>query len=373
MSKLPEFLKLALLAGAGVFAWLSWPVSIWLFLAFIAHWMLRTATDRLKRARKQGRYSLLRTVAEALAKSLAQAIAYFGFGVFLVAIAQIALLAVSRSIDPSNVKSIEESLSWSFRALTQVFSFHNFLVAMIGLALVAVLVPRNNVIGRFLTVRKWVTKLSLVLLGVTSFTFFSAVQGKNADAEWRRIEQYKARVTLKNIDDDIRDVTAATWVEDEVRRLDSAKRQEFARFFQTVRVSKFPTEIARAAAVELGRAAPRASSGPVRPAPPDDVINLARERRYFELETGDYIGSEQPTLAEFRSANERLSLHALRLRTVRTTAIELASAALAELRQSRTSNLSQPSWKKSSERLPRHPLPRPCQPGLPMRAAPGTG
>ena len=36
MSEVPGFLKLLLLAGAGVFAWLSWPVSIWLVLAFIA-------------------------------------------------------------------------------------------------------------------------------------------------------------------------------------------------------------------------------------------------------------------------------------------------------------------------------------------------
>jgi hypothetical protein len=323
-----EFLGLLLLAGIGLFAWLFWPVSIWLAVAFAARWALRTAASRLKRSRERGRRSLLRVLAEAVAGALAEAVTYVGIGIFLVAVAQAILWGGSQVIAPNAVRSVEESLSWARQALEHAFGFNNLLIIMLGLVLVALLAPRIGVIEKFLTVRKWAAKLSLVLLGLTSFTFFSAVQGADYDAALRQVERYTARIALKQIDEEIREVTAATWVEAEVHRLDGPKRKEFTQFFQTARASRFPTEVTRAAAAELGRTAPRADSGT---AVPDEGIISARERKYVEDDLPGHVDPDEPTLAEVRSANERLSRHELRLRAVRTTAIELAAAALTEI------------------------------------------
>jgi hypothetical protein len=325
-----DFLGLLLLAGVALFVWSSWPTSIWVGLAFIVYWMLRKTADRLKKAREAGRRGLLRILAEAAAASLAQSVAWIGLGIFLVAVAQIVLWAGSQVIDRSLVKSIEEHLSWSYQSLEQVFSFRNLLMVMAGLVVIALLAPRLGVIEKFLTVRRWVSKISCVLLGVTSFTFFSASAVARHDGEWREAERYRARLALQQIDEQIRDITAATWIEEEVHHLDASKRQEFVRFFQTARTSRFPVEIVRAAGTELGRVAPRTNAGTIRSAAPDEGIISARERQYVE-DWRDVPPEDQPTLAELRSAEERLSRHSTRLQAVRTAAIETAGGALAEL------------------------------------------
>src|SRR5262249_3226076 len=161
------------------------------------------------------------------------------------------------------------------------------------------------------------TRVAFVLLGVTSFTFFGALDLERLDPEWRASERYKARVTLAAIDEHARDMTAAAWVESEARRLDQAKKQEFTRFFDSSRTSASPVQIVRAAAAELGRKAPKVRPDIVTAASSDPIGVPERVRTYLQSDEVEVHFSvpEQPSLAEIRVANERLTHHELRMRS----------------------------------------------------------
>src|SRR5262252_3690312 len=87
------FPRAMLLAAAAGFVWLAWPVSLWVVGAFLLHWLLRTAAERLENDRKLGLRGLLRATAEVAAHNLSHCIVSVGFGIFLVGVAQAVLWA----------------------------------------------------------------------------------------------------------------------------------------------------------------------------------------------------------------------------------------------------------------------------------------
>lgn len=325
--------RVLLLAAVGGGAWLTWPVSLWLLGAFATHWALRTFADRLERVRQEGKRGLLAVTAEIGARSLAHAVAYVGVGIFLVAIAQGVLWACSEIIEPRQVRRAEEMLSWGYQSLGHVLDIYTLAAVMGVLVLIACLAPRFDVIKKFLRLKAILSRVVFILLGATSFTFFSTLELERLDPEWRAAERYKARATLDKIDEDTRETLAAAWVENETRRLDPAKQQEFVRLFDRVRSTSAPRAIVRAAAGALAQKAPTVDAKVVNAAATDGQVVSKRLQNYLQSDAPnpELYWTEQPALAELRVANERLSAHELRTRQVRAAAIELAAESIAEI------------------------------------------
>jgi len=332
MSNIAGFPRWLLLAAAGAFTWLAWPVSLWVLGAFLAHWVLRALADRLESDRKVGKRGLLRATAEIASRSLSHAVAYAGFGTFLVGLAQAALWGGSNMIEPRQVRRIEETLSWSYQSLLHVLDLHVMAAVMGGVLLVALSLPRLEVMERFLKLKDFATKVTFVLLGATSFTFFGALDLDRLDPQWRAVERQQARATLTTIDEQTREMTAAAWIESEARRLDQMRKQEFVRLFDLARATSFPQQVVRAAAVELGRKAPKVDAKIANAAAPDESLMSERVRKYLQADEPDiYLhSSELPSLTEIRAANERLTQRELRVRQARSASIELAADAIAE-------------------------------------------
>jgi hypothetical protein len=305
---------------------------LWVLAAFFLHWLLRTIADRLESDRATGKRNLVRVTAEITARSFSHAVAYVGFGVSLVGLAQAALWASSSVVEPSQVRRIEETLSWSYQALMHVVDFHIMAAVMGGVLVVSILLPSLRAMDKFLKLKDLATKATFVLLGATSFTFFGALDLDRLDPEWRAIERHKARATFAAVDEQTREMTAAAWIESEARRLDQTRKQEFARFFDAARATSFSNEIVKAAAAELGRKAPKVDANAVRASGSDHTGVPQHVRRYLQAE-GDEIplySPEQPSLTEIRAANERLARHEVRVRSARLAAIELAADAIAD-------------------------------------------
>jgi hypothetical protein len=315
----------AILVALLALGWVAWPVSAWLLGAYVLHWILSYLANILNRP---GRLPAFRRVVAHAARGLARSVAYVGFGIFLVALAQTLLWGGAQAIEPALVRQAEVLLSHAYHGLLSVMSLEVLAIALAVLVAIVLVQPRSSALARFLSLRRVASKVALVLLGVTSFTFFGALDMQSLDPEWRASERYRARATLNEIATDTREMAAAAWVEAETHKLDEAAKRDFASFFAKARGTLFAVEIARAAGSELAGKAPRLSA----PGQKDvQLDNLIPERVQSYLEGHASAGSPEPSLSELRAANERLVAHELRLRAARTTAIELASEAFAGL------------------------------------------
>jgi hypothetical protein len=324
-----SFVGLLLLGLLGTFAWLSWPLSLWVLCAFIVHWGFRSVADRLKQARLTGKQGLIRALLEITSGTLSRSVAYVGAGIALVALAQAALWLGAQWIEPDQVRQVEQLLSSSYQQFLAILDIDVLAIALGVLVAVTLLRPRSGYMGHFLKFCSVLSRAALVLLGVTSFTFFGALDMQLIDPEWRRAELYNARAKLRNISEETRDTASAAWIEAEVRRLDEEKRKDLANFFQSARTSSFAPQVVRAAAMELAKTAPKVTAAAEVKLQVDGVIP-ERVHAYIRGD-GDFAVHNVPTLAELHVANERLTAHELRLRAARTAAIELASEAVASL------------------------------------------
>jgi len=324
-----SFVGLLLLGLLGTFTWLSWPVSLWVIGTFIVHWSLRSASERLRQARLAGKQGLIRALFEITSGALSRSVAYVGIGITVVAVAQAALWLGAQWVEPNQVRQVEQLLSWSYQRLSVVLDLEVLAIALAVLVAVTLLRPRSGYMGHFLKLRSALSRVAFVLLGVTSFTFFGALDMQLIDPEWRRAELYTARAKLREIREETRDAASAAWVEAEVRRLDADKQKDVVNFFQSARTSSFAPQVVRAAAMELAKTAPKVTAAAEVELRVDGVIS---ERMHAYIQGNGGFGVHGvPTLAELNVANERLTTQELRLRAVRTAAIELASDAIASL------------------------------------------
>jgi hypothetical protein len=341
-----RLVRSAVLCGLIALASIAWPVSAWLFGAYALHRALASAGRRLSAAVAPG---LATRVAAHVAPAMAQSVAYVGYGMFLVALVQVLLWAGVvgavayflgwlglPDIDPLQVhlalpaalRRAEELLSVAYHWLLGVLSLEVLAVALAVLMAVVLMAPQSRAVTRFLSLRKAVSNAALVLLGVTSFTFFGALGMQRLDPEWRAIERIRAQAALSRIAADTREMAAAAWVEAEVRRLDDTARSAFAGFFSRAQGTLLAAEVARAAGVELAGKAPRLSASSGQADVPLDGVIPERVQGYFEGRAGS---GPEPPLAELRTANVRLEEHGLKVGAARAAAIELASEALASL------------------------------------------
>src|SRR5215831_7695539 len=324
-----SFVGLLLLGLLGTFTWLSWPVSLWVIGTFIVHWSLRSASERLRQARLAGKQGLIRALFEITSGALSRSVAYVGIGITVVAVAQAALWLGAQWVEPNQVRQVEQLLSWSYQRLSVVLDLEVLAIALAVLVAITLLRPRSAYMGHFLKLRSSLSRVAFVLLGVTSFTFFGALDMQLIDPEWRRAELYKARATLREISEETRDAASAAWIEAEVHQLEADKQKDLVNFFQSARTSSFAPQVVRAAAMELAKTAPKVTSAAEGQLRVDGVIS-ERVHGYIRGDGGIEVHNV-PSLAELHFANERLTAHELRLRAARTAAIELASEAIASL------------------------------------------
>jgi hypothetical protein len=329
ISAMEGFPRLLLLAVAGVFTWFAWPVSLWLLIAFLAHWALREIAARLEAGRDAGKRSLWHRAAEIAIRSLLNPIAYLGFGIFLVAVAQTVLWGWSQFVEPDQLRWIEETLSWSYQSLQRILDLTVLAGLLVALMLVAILAPHADVIGKFRRVKTVVSNAAFILLGMTSFTFFGAIELDRVDPEWREAERYEARLVLTAIEEHARELTAAAWVESLAHELDQPKRQEFVRFFDAMHAKQYAADIVRAAGNELGRNAPRVDPKVAGATAPNQNVVPESVRKHLQAEGPAVHSGDQPALKELRAANGHLAAQELRMRAARTAAVELAAEAIA--------------------------------------------
>jgi hypothetical protein len=322
----PGFLLIVVLAVLG---WLAFPVSLWLLGAVALQWMVRSWADRLEGARLSGRRGLIRAAAEITARSMSGALAYVAFGILLVTLAQAALWVGAQAIEPSTVRQTEEFLSWCLQSISRLLDFDVLAFGVLLLLVVTLLRPRSPLMTAFLRLRMLLTRMAYVLLGATSFTFFGALDLHRLDPEWRAAERYLARSTLAAIEGHSRDIAAAAWTESEVRRLAGDKKQEFSQFFDAARKSPNSIHIVKAAATEFAKKAPAVK--PKAPMLGTEGVISDRVVTYLRDERPSLHVSDQPALKDLRATNQTLTARELRLRAVRTAAIELAAEAFAEL------------------------------------------
>ena len=329
-----------LLALLGVYGWLALPVSLWLLGALVAHWLLRRATENLRAAREAGRRGLLRAATEIVTKSLSRSLAYVACGIFLVGLAQIGLQFMHKLVDPAQVRQAEEALSESLQLLHKVLDLQVLVVCLGGLLAMTLLVPRVGVMGPFLRLRAFLSKLVFMLLGATSFTFFGALDLDYLDPQWRQPAKWEAQNKLRAIEEGRRELAAAAWVESEVRQLNADKRQEFNQLFTRISGTSFPQEVTRAVAQELAQKAPKvtistkpapgSASAAAKAATNDDLILADKMQRYLSGGGGEMHVVDQPSLAELRRTSDQLTNHELRIMAARTAVLEATSEAIAE-------------------------------------------
>ena len=323
---------LLLIVAALVFVWLAWSVSLWVLLAFVVHWLLRTFSEHLEHERKLGKRGLARAATEIIAHTASHATFYVGIGVFVVALLQIAFWAGSQAISQTQVRHVEELLSSSHHSLKHALDLRVLATVMLVLLGITFIEPRADLIGKFVRARSVVTNLAFILLGATSFTFFSALELEQRDPEWRKVEQYQARARLANIDEHARDITAAAWVASEANRLDEQKKREYVQFFQSLRTRQFSNQIAQATARELASQAPKVNARIVQTTSIDEAVVPERVERYLRNDSNIHLPvSEEPSLAELRATNERLARYETKLRATRTAAIEFTAETIAHI------------------------------------------
>jgi hypothetical protein len=340
-----RFVRAAVFCGLVALASVAWPVSAWLFAVYALHRALAAAGRRLSAAAEPG---MSTRVAAHVAQAMTQSVAHVGYGIFLVALVQVLLwagvvaalvyvlvwfglldidaLQVHLAL-PAAMRRAEELLSSAYQWLIGMLSLEVLAIALALLMAVVLIAPQSRAVARFLTLRKAVSNAALVLLGVTSFTFFGALDMQRLDPQWRAIERIRAQASLSKIATDTREMAAAAWAEAEVRKLDDSARSSFAGFFSKAQGTLLAAEVARAAGAELAGRAPRLSAPGQADLQLEGVI-AERLQGYFE---GRAAGAPEPPLSELRAANARLEDHHLRVRAARTAAIELAAEALAGL------------------------------------------
>ena len=322
--------RFAFLCGIAAFAWAAWPVSGWLGLCVFAVWLLNAAATKYLPLYNDPPKAILRPVLRLTLQNLAKATSYVGIGIATVGLAQIGLSLVGH-VSPEALRETELFLSDARLFVCELLGFEYLLVALGALVAITMLFPRSRLMTHLLRARSVAGRLYLVLLGITSFTFFSALDVKVQEESWQRQARYQARQHLAAAEELSRDIAGVVWMEEQVKRLPDDQKQAIGRFFGHAVKQVSPTSEIKQLAHRLAGAAPN-----LRPRLADAIgaqsdgrlLNKAMEAH---IKSVGSIGPEAPTVRQVEVATAELKLHAARLQAVRTAAIELAAEGIASL------------------------------------------
>src|SRR5262245_58195853 len=199
----------SILGAIALVTWAAWPTSMWLLLCLFVAWMLNTFAAKLQRP-FDDRKRILRPLLELTLRNLAKAAAYVAIGIAIVCAAQIGLLFMEQ-ISTDALRETELFLSDTRLFLHDVLGLQNLLIALGVLVAVTMLFPRSQLMAHTLKARSLVGRAYLVLLGVTSFTFFSTVGIRAQEQAWQKQARYEARQALTEAEQLRREIAGIAW------------------------------------------------------------------------------------------------------------------------------------------------------------------
>jgi len=286
--------------------------------------MLNTSAAKL-RPRFDDRKRILLPLLELTLRNLAKAAVYVGIGISIVCLAQISLLFVGQ-ISESALRETELFLSDTRLFLHEVLGLENLFIGLGVLVAVTMLFPRSQLMARTLKARSAIARAYLVLLGVTSFTFFSTLGIRAQEEIWQKEARYQARAALAEADQLRREIAGVAWTEEFVKTLSADQKQASVRFFaHSARQASSSADV-RDLARRLAGAAPNAQpSGATVPSEPFS----ARAEAHFK--SAGRIREDAPSLRQAEEAAAEFKSNAARLRAVRTAVIEAAAESIADV------------------------------------------
>jgi len=166
--------KLLLIACLAAFGWGAWPVSGWLALSAFAAWTLGSTAERLFPPALDQPKAIVRPTLRLTMQNLAKATAYVAIGIAIVGLAQIALSLLG-GVSADALRETELFLSDMRLALNAALGVENLLIALGALVALVMIFPRSRLMAEVLRARSALGRLYLVVLGITSSTFFSAI------------------------------------------------------------------------------------------------------------------------------------------------------------------------------------------------------
>jgi hypothetical protein len=298
------------------------PVSVWLLLALLGGGMLIAIVEFF------GHAFLLERSLLAIQRALSRVLLFIALGIFLVSLVQLALSLASTMVEPARVFEGEVMLSRIFGWFRQFAGFYLTTAILVVLLLLALFAPRIDVYDQFKKISGIISKAMTVLLAVTSFTFFAALDVDQFEMGWRAnlAERGEMRGKLAKIDDDARQMLAALWIAEEARQAKDQKRRDYERLFESAKAGKSPRAVVAFAAVELARTAPEVDANVAKTTlAPEDVVAPA---------VRDYLNDEasaRPSLTQLAAAAEQLKPRETLMQRLRDIALDNAVKAVNDI------------------------------------------
>jgi hypothetical protein len=242
-------------------------------------------------------------------------------GLALVLLAELALW-LTGALSTEAVRAAERALSDARAAVERRIGPGTLLMVLAGATLLAMLLPALQPLRWFGMLSDAIGRAMLVLVTVTSFTFFGAHEISNAEPRWtasarQQIEQQ--REAQRRITGEI---AAAVIVERHVADLPEEARAALAVYLAPAQAaarrdpSAHPGTVARA----LAYGAPKGAAESASPTGPSTSSR-----------TGAEPPPDRPSVAEMEAAAAREAAETSRMETLRTAAVAAVATAVAQL------------------------------------------
>jgi len=322
--KLSSFWGWLILGTIAWLTWAAWPTSVWLLLCLFMSWMLNAFAAKLHRP-FDDRKRILLPLLELTLRNLAKAAGYVGIGIAIVCLAQISLLFMEQ-ISTDALRETELFLSDARLFLHDVLGLQNLLIVLGVLVAITMLFPRSQLMAQTLKARSAFARTYLVLLGVTSFTFFSALGIRAQEEAWQKQVRYQARQALTEAEQLRREIAGVAWTEEYVKTLSPEQKQASVRFFAYSARQMTASSDVRDLARRLASAAPNAE-----PRGTTAQAERIAERVEAHLTSTGPIRENAPTLRQAELAVAAIQDNVARLRAIRTAAIEATAEGIANV------------------------------------------
>jgi hypothetical protein len=309
---------------AAMFIWASWPTSLWLAVALVGAGFLNSRGRWLSRlpANTKIKRVCYSVISEGFEK-LAMAAIFVAVGIALVCAAQIAIPLVE-DISVSTLGGIEDSLSDLRSTIQHVIGFHTLFVVLTIVVALTLVIPRAPpLLPQVLSFRSSFISIHFVLLGLTSFTFFSASAIEQQEERSMQKLRPMARPYLEERAKLSQEILGASWTEKMIQELRPDQREQMRPYFERKDQGTAPGLQVVQLAIRLAKAAPKL-----------DAKSSASTVYDSEERIRDYLGPntattyDSPTLREAKSVLNEFKPEVERLSVFRKAAIEIVAEGL---------------------------------------------
>ena len=212
-----------LIVGLG-YALVGFPASAWLGLCILAAFLLKRFAASIFSPEGDSPKAIVRPACRLALLNLSRVTVYVGFGAGLVGLARGILLGLS-GISAGNLRDAERLLSDLRSSIDAMLGFQNLLIGL-GVALAITMVfPRSKLVAGLVTARSMLGRVYLVILGVTSFTFFSMTEIAFHELTWQQRARNEARLNLGKMEHLSREIVKNISVGETLRRLPKRNRK----------------------------------------------------------------------------------------------------------------------------------------------------